>query len=844
MENLDNLEGDNSSNNEERNSMSNIKYDELYEFIKKLDKEKDELNTIIEKFENENTNKTGSIIDSEEYRHFISVLKQKYFVDKSYLIAEFNRLIDKSGDKYVCITKPRRFGKSSIASMLIAYYSEGINSEDIFDKLNVYKKIFSDEKENESEKEDIQEYQKGKEIELEKKNNDEFPKEKEIELKKIDSEKFQKVKEIELKKMENEEYQKEKKKDKKYYEEYQKKYHTLYFDFSKFVTKYKKIDDYLEYINKRFKNDIESLFPSLKLLNEDRYNDNIIDNIKDLSAELKKRFILIIDEWDYPINVKFSDIEEIDKDKNKEEYEKEKKNVNAFIKDYIFFLSNLIKGQSCFAFVFMTGILPIAKQSNQSSLNCFNEYSMINDDIYYKYFGFTEEEVRLLCIRNKVIKYDDLEKWYNGYKSYDGEKIFNTWSVFQALKCNSIKNYWTETGRFAEVSDIINFGINSVKDEILELIKGKKISIELENYGVEDIQKDLKGKEKSNDEMRKELYSKMVAFGFLTYYNKKISIPNEELKEKFIKVLNRKDDETEYYYELIENSKKILESTLKNDAESLRKLLEEVHEKKIKAGDKIDHGNIKRVIDFAYFSANKIYKVKEEERSGEGFVDYIFYPKNKKGKIIIIELKLNGSAKRAIGQIYENKYFNNIEKIYTGNILLVGINFNKPSKNYSCIIIECDRKMEIKSLKKSNNVQANTSEIEEMIASIKSRNNEGETRSNCRVDKPNNVEVDTNKLKYILNEKHEKKYRNNKKKHVSSKKFGYNEKETESDYRVDMSNSIEVNASELEHILSEEEFGNNKRKLEHVSFKETGNNKRKHISSKKSESNESNCLIS
>ncbi|ORX49581.1 hypothetical protein BCR36DRAFT_450116 [Piromyces finnis] len=119
------------------------------------------------------------------------------------------------------------------------------------------------------------------------------------------------------------------------------------------------MDNYLKYINKRFKNDIENLFPGLKLLNEDMYNDNIIDNIKDLSFELKKRFILIIDEWDYTINVKFSDLEEIDKDKNKEEYKKEIK--NSLIKA----ISNLIKGQSCFAFVYMTGILPIAKQSNQ-----------------------------------------------------------------------------------------------------------------------------------------------------------------------------------------------------------------------------------------------------------------------------------------------------------------------------------------------------------------------------------------------------------------------------------------------------------------------------------------------
>jgi len=59
----------------------------------------------------------------------------------------------------------------------------------------------------------------------------------------------------------------------------------------------------------------------------------------------------------------------------------------------------------------------------------------------------------------------------------------------------------------------------------------------------------------TNDGIKEELYSKMVTFGFLTYYNDEISIPNEELLEKFIMFL-RDDNDLEYYYNLIENSKK------------------------------------------------------------------------------------------------------------------------------------------------------------------------------------------------------------------------------------------------------------------------------------------------
>jgi len=115
----------------------------------------------------------------------------------------------------------------------------------------------------------------------------------------------------------------------------------------------------------------------------------------------------------------------------------------------------------------------------------------LNDEEYYKYFGFTEQEVRDLC-NNDEEKYKTLENWYNGYKAFNGDKIFNPWSVTHALYEKKIKNYWTETGRYDEIIDIINFNIIGVKDEILDLIKGKEVLIELENFGAEDLQKKSK----------------------------------------------------------------------------------------------------------------------------------------------------------------------------------------------------------------------------------------------------------------------------------------------------------------------------------------------------------------
>ncbi len=68
--------------------------------------------------------------------NYKKLFKSTYFVDKSRIIESINERINTS-DGYICITRPRRFGKSSIADMLGAYYSCGVNSKPIFDKLNI-----------------------------------------------------------------------------------------------------------------------------------------------------------------------------------------------------------------------------------------------------------------------------------------------------------------------------------------------------------------------------------------------------------------------------------------------------------------------------------------------------------------------------------------------------------------------------------------------------------------------------------------------------------------------------------------------------------------------------------
>ena len=65
---------------------------------------------------------------------FRGSLRSKIYVDKSGLIEKINDLIC-TEQKYVCVSRPRRFGKSMAANMLAAYYDREENTQNLFDKL-------------------------------------------------------------------------------------------------------------------------------------------------------------------------------------------------------------------------------------------------------------------------------------------------------------------------------------------------------------------------------------------------------------------------------------------------------------------------------------------------------------------------------------------------------------------------------------------------------------------------------------------------------------------------------------------------------------------------------------
>ncbi len=89
----------------------------------------------------------------------------------------------------------------------------------------------------------------------------------------------------------------------------------------------------------------------------------------------------------------------------------------------------------------------------------------------------------------------------------------------------------------------------------------------------------------------------------------------------------------------------------------------------------------------AYYSAKVFYMPPIRELpTGKGFADIVYLPRRTETvPALLIELKWSKSAETAIRQIKDKEYVETL-KNYTGDILLVGINYDKKSKEHQCII--------------------------------------------------------------------------------------------------------------------------------------------------------------
>ena len=74
--------------------------------------------------------------NAKAYTIYKSETLKPYFVDKSMILQELCPLVEQ-GNNHICITRPRRFGKTVMANMVGAFFSKEQDSREIFENLSI-----------------------------------------------------------------------------------------------------------------------------------------------------------------------------------------------------------------------------------------------------------------------------------------------------------------------------------------------------------------------------------------------------------------------------------------------------------------------------------------------------------------------------------------------------------------------------------------------------------------------------------------------------------------------------------------------------------------------------------
>ena len=527
------------------------------------------------------------IVNSRENFMFVNVdnrlfqiVRNSEYVDKSELIALTNNVID-TEERFICVTRPRRFGKSVTVKMLNAYYSKGCDS----------KALFSD-------------------------------------LKIASSPDFEK---------------------------YLNQHDVIYLDMTKFADNKDNGNMYFENLDTDVVSELKNTY------------SECFDKDKDYSLPeaifcLKKRFIFIIDEWDFVF--------------------REYPNNSNLHEHFIDLLRALFKGvgENFVELVYMTGILPIARYNTQSALNNFIEYTILSSGDFSQYYGFEENEVKILC-KKYHLDFENTKFWYDGYK-VGAYELYNPCSIKKLIKLKKFSNYWTESSAYDLVKEAINLNFEGLKDDIIKLCSGSTISIsrpEIKSFNTAD----LKFKNKVA------IYIYLVHLGYLGYddADATIYVPNEETR---VELLNSvKENHWPKFETALKLSEQVVAATYNKDSETVAALLSKIHEDKVPALEYNNESALRYVVLMAYLATERDYLAPLNEfPTGKGFADIVYLPMSANAKdkpALIIELKKDASAKVALEQIKERDYVSRVKE-YTDNILLIGINYDSKTKQHSCEI--------------------------------------------------------------------------------------------------------------------------------------------------------------
>ncbi|MCI5981470.1 MAG: AAA family ATPase [Marinilabiliaceae bacterium] len=526
-------------------------------------------------------------------------LNSKIYVDKSPMINELNELIG-TDERFLCMSRARRFGKTMMTNLMSAYYSRDCNSREIFERLELSK-------------------QEG-------------------------------------------------------WDKYLNAFNVIQIDLQSCFSRTKDKNQVIDKLQTNVVNELREQFPSTRIPTA----ATIAESISIINKELGELFVIIIDEYDVLIRDNC---------------------VAASIrKDYIDFLNSIFKSndvQKAVSLAYLTGILPILRETVQSKLNNFTEYTMLRPDQFAQYFGFTENEVRRLCLA-KNADYDACKLMYDGYifekptelaeqPDDDGEHVihvFNPNSVVKAVTKHKYDNYWVATSALEAITLYIDANIAGILEDIKALLKGEKeVKVDVLNYN-------------NNVEhfaTKDEIFTYLIHLGYLAYDPTKgtCHIPNGEIRGAWLRIMSNAKG-FEPIAQMIETSRKLIEATENGDKETVAKALDDSQADISSPLSYNRESTMQSAILMAYFYARKDYWIFSELASGCGYADVVLVPFFIQKPIIIIELKKDGEPATAIEQIKSRNYAHAFRYHPGHEAVLVGITYDAESKQHRCLIEKVD----------------------------------------------------------------------------------------------------------------------------------------------------------
>lgn len=512
---------------------------------------------------------------------FQETLNSAIYVDKSELIQYTNSALHTT-EKNICVSRPRRFGKSTAANMLTAYYSRGCDSSELFTKL----KISQDTG----------------------------------------------------------------------FTKHLNQYDTIFLNMQEFLSRTTSMEDMLSMIKKRVLWELLEEYPDFRYFDD----TDLIGTMQDIYQNTKRPFVIIIDEWDCI----FREYRE-----NKEAQEQ-----------YLDFMRDMLKDKGYIYLTYMTGILPIKKYGTHSALNMFNEFSMINPGPLASFVGFTEEEVKDLCEQYEM-DFEEVKSWYDGYFFEEAGSIYSPRSVVSCMQFKKIGNYWNQTETFEALREYIDMNFDGLKDDVLSMMAGEMVPVNTGSFS-----NDMTTFHNEDD-----VLTLLIHLGYLAYdfEQKCVFIPNNEIRGEYVNAVSV--SQWGEVSKALKNSADTLNAIWQNRPEQVIEGIEQAHFETSHLQYN-DENALSYTISLALYAARNFYTVYRELPSGKGFADMVYVPRKKfpDKPALVVELKWNQSAEGAIAQIKKKQYCKSLSE-YQGNLLLVGINYDKDTKEHNCIIEKMEK---------------------------------------------------------------------------------------------------------------------------------------------------------